>query len=77
MIFDQYLRKYPKWRKWRGLPEPMTPEMGRLMRDAWALLAQNLNTFADQCGKNVNRDYDYLPGQTIKIRRPPRYAVNK
>jgi len=69
-FLDRRLRKYAKWRKWRGLPDPMPIAFAQIAKEALAILSQNA-TFLS----SVNRDWpEEGKGDetTIKIRRPPR-----
>jgi hypothetical protein len=39
---DYYLRKYTWWRKWRGLPEPISKEFGLITKEALRILEGKL-----------------------------------
>lgn len=53
---DRKLYQHPRWRRLRGLPEPMTPEQAEMARAAMRMLGDVLEkaSFA----RNVNKDYD-------------------
>ena len=69
-FIDRRLRKYAKWRKWRGLPEPMSIASVMILKEALAILSQNAAFLS-----NIDRDWaaeGKADKATITIRRPPR-----
>lgn len=46
-FLDRYLRQHKWWRKWRGLPEPLSPAMVEITREALRILASKAELFAD------------------------------
>ena len=39
-IIDRALYRFPRYRKWRGLPEPMNPRIAEITRQVLAIAAE-------------------------------------
>lgn len=71
---DSKLYKYAGWRKWRGLPEPISPQMAEISRKALNIVLVKANF-----GDALNRELEWLKidGDTITIRKPKRYVSGR
>jgi hypothetical protein len=66
--FDGLLRRYAWWRKWRGLPEPMSPAIALITREALRILHDKARFVGA-----IDRQYDQ-PGKALTIRKPNQYT---
>jgi hypothetical protein len=72
-IIDRWLYRrfyrYAWYRKWRGLPEPMSVSMQMITKAALEIAHQKINFI-----HSIDRDYEWPSfGGTIKIRKPVTY----
>jgi hypothetical protein len=37
-VIDMWLRRYAWYRRWRGIPEPMSPRMAEITRESLRIL---------------------------------------
>jgi hypothetical protein len=67
---DGWMRRYAWWRKLRGLPEPMSPRMIEITREALRVAHEN-------CSFINSLECDPVTGGTpkaIRIRKPVQYV---
>jgi hypothetical protein len=67
---DRLFCRFPRYRKWRGLPEPMSAETSALMRRALELV-HGQATFISAIDRKIE---GAEPGASLKFRRPAPYV---